>query len=99
MCRATSERSRSRTGEAAVYALDGVDFALEKGKICVILGPSGSGKSTLLVVEAFGSAGVVAFDGHAAKDGWISVIKINEIELFVEFRSLRGIVSLIVAVV
>ena len=36
------------TGEAAVYALDGVDFALEKGKICVILGPSGSGKSTLL---------------------------------------------------
>lgn len=36
------------TGEAAVYALDGVDFSLEKGKICVILGPSGSGKSTLL---------------------------------------------------
>jgi len=35
-------------GEAAVYALDGVDFSLEKGKICVILGPSGSGKSTLL---------------------------------------------------
>ncbi len=36
------------TGEAAVYALDGVDFSLEKGRICVILGPSGSGKSTLL---------------------------------------------------
>ena len=36
------------TGEAAVFALDGVDFSLEKGKICVILGPSGSGKSTLL---------------------------------------------------
>lgn len=36
------------TGEAAVYALDCVDFSLEKGKICVILGPSGSGKSTLL---------------------------------------------------
>ena len=35
-------------GEAAVYALDGVDLSLEKGKICVILGPSGSGKSTLL---------------------------------------------------
>ncbi len=34
------------TGEASVYALDGVDFSLEKGKICVILGPSGSGKST-----------------------------------------------------
>ena len=36
------------TGEAAVYALDGVDFSPEKGKLCVILGPSGSGKSTLL---------------------------------------------------
>ena len=36
------------SGEAAVYALDGVDFSLEKGKSCVILGPSGSGKSTLL---------------------------------------------------
>ena len=36
------------SGEAAVYALDGVDFSLEEGKICVILGPSGSGKSTLL---------------------------------------------------
>lgn len=35
-------------GEAAVYALDGVDLSLEQGKICVILGPSGSGKSTLL---------------------------------------------------
>ena len=36
------------SGEAAVYALDGVDFSLKKGKSCVILGPSGSGKSTLL---------------------------------------------------
>lgn len=36
------------TGDAVVHALDGVDFALDQGKICVILGPSGSGKSTLL---------------------------------------------------
>ena len=35
-------------GDAQVHALDGVDFTLEKGQICVILGPSGSGKSTLL---------------------------------------------------
>jgi len=35
-------------GEAAIYALNGIDFSLEKGKVCVILGPSGSGKSTLL---------------------------------------------------
>ena len=36
------------SGEAEVRALDGVNFSLEKGKICVILGPSGSGKSTLM---------------------------------------------------
>ncbi|MBR6430272.1 MAG: ABC transporter ATP-binding protein [Oscillospiraceae bacterium] len=41
-------KKRYGTGEAAVYALDGVDFSLERGKVCVILGPSGSGKSTLL---------------------------------------------------
>ena len=36
------------SGTAKVNALDGVDFSLEEGKICVILGPSGSGKSTLM---------------------------------------------------
>ena len=41
-------KKRYGEGEAAVFALDGVDLSLEKGKICVILGPSGSGKSTLL---------------------------------------------------
>ena len=39
------------SGEAAVFALDGVDFSLAEEKICVILGPSGSGKSTLLNVD------------------------------------------------
>ena len=54
------------TGEAAVYALDGVDFSLEKGKICVILGPSGSGKSTLLnMIGGLDSldSGEIAVDG------------------------------------
>ena len=35
-------------GESTVHALDGIELALEQGKIYVILGPSGSGKSTLL---------------------------------------------------
>lgn len=48
MIEVTKAKKQYGTGEAAVFALDGVDLSLEKGKICVILGPSGSGKSTLL---------------------------------------------------
>jgi putative ABC transport system ATP-binding protein len=36
------------SGDAAVFALRGVDFTVERGELIVLLGPSGSGKSTLL---------------------------------------------------
>ena len=35
-------------GENRTDVLKGLDFSVEKGEICVLLGPSGSGKSTLL---------------------------------------------------
>ena len=35
-------------GENRTEVLKGLDFYVEKGEICVLLGPSGSGKSTLL---------------------------------------------------
>lgn len=35
-------------GDSAVYAMDGMDFEMEKGELCVIIGASGSGKTTLL---------------------------------------------------
>ncbi|MDO4746008.1 MAG: ABC transporter ATP-binding protein [Bacillota bacterium] len=37
-----------KTGDVEVNALKGVDFEIEKGEICVVVGQSGAGKTTLL---------------------------------------------------
>ena len=39
---------RNKTGDVEVHALDGADFSIEQGELCVILGQSGAGKTTLL---------------------------------------------------
>lgn len=36
------------SGGGAVKALDGVDFQVEQGELCIIVGPSGAGKTTVL---------------------------------------------------
>ena len=41
-----------RVGTVDIHALAGVDFTLDKGDVCCIVGRSGSGKSTLLNVLA-----------------------------------------------
>ena len=54
-----------------VEVLKGINFELEKGKICVLLGPSGSGKSTLLnIIGGIDDAdlGYVSIDSEKTKD-------------------------------
>ncbi len=56
-----------QSGAEKLKILDGIDFELQKGSICTILGPSGSGKSTFLAIlgslERFDSGKVVVY-GH-----------------------------------
>lgn len=54
-----------------VEVLKGIDFTIEKGEICVLLGPSGSGKSTLLnIIGGIDQAdsGCVAINGERMAD-------------------------------
>ena len=52
------------------------------------------GQRGLFSVDAVVAAGVVAFDDHAAKDGRISVVKIDDIHLAGEFSRLGVIAAL-----
>ncbi|MBQ2558287.1 MAG: ABC transporter ATP-binding protein [Lachnospiraceae bacterium] len=55
-----------RVGEVTIPALNGVDFTIEKGEICVVVGASGAGKTPILnILGGMDSAtdGKVLLDG------------------------------------
>ena len=58
-------------GEAKTEVLKGINFSVEKGEICVLLGPYGSGKSTLLnIIGGIDSAdsGYISINGEKTAD-------------------------------
>ena len=64
-------RKEYKMGEVTITAVDGVDFAIEKGEFAIIVGPSGAGKTTVLNMlggmDAC-SGGVITVDGAKISD-------------------------------
>lgn len=59
------------SGETRQEVLKGLNFSVDKGEFCVLLGPSGSGKSTLLnIIGGIDSAdsGYISIKGDKLKD-------------------------------
>ncbi|MDD6160086.1 MAG: ABC transporter ATP-binding protein [Oscillospiraceae bacterium] len=55
-----------KMGEVTINAVDGVDFAIEKGEFAIIVGPSGAGKTTVLNMLGGMDActdGIITVDG------------------------------------
>ncbi len=60
-----------RMGEVTINAVDGVDFAIEKGEFAIIVGPSGAGKTTVLNMLGGMDActdGTITVDGVRVSD-------------------------------
>lgn len=60
-------RKTYQMGSVEVHAVDGMNFEIEKGELCVIVGPSGAGKTTVLnMLGGMDSAtsGTIMLDGR-----------------------------------
>ena len=69
------------SGSNKVTVLKGIDFSLERGEFCVLLGPSGSGKSTFLrcmnLLER-PTSGQIIFDGIDITDPKTDINKVRQ---------------------
>lgn len=83
-----------KNGESEIYALDHINFEIEKGELCVIVGPSGAGKTTLLnILGGMDSAtsGVVLLDGReisALKEKELTDYRRNDVGFVFQFYNL-----------
>ncbi len=82
------------TGEAAVKALDGVSFSVQKGEFVAIVGSSGSGKSTLLHVlggvdrPTSGKVFVDNTDIYALNETKLAIFRRRQVGLIYQFYNL-----------
>ena len=82
------------SGDAAVRALDGVSFTVERGEFVAVMGASGSGKSTLL--HLLGgvdkpTSGRITLDGvslYDQKEEELTVFRRRQIGLVYQFYNL-----------
>ena len=89
------------TGESRVDVLKGIQFSVEKGEICVLLGPSGSGKSTLLHILGGvdrPTKGKVYFDGvdvYQQKEDQLAIFRRRQVGLIYQFYNLIPILNVV----
>jgi putative ABC transport system ATP-binding protein len=83
-----------RMGETVVEALRGIDLAIPRGELVVLLGPSGSGKSTLLNIMGgldHATEGRILVDGQdltEADDRALTAFRRREVGFIFQFYNL-----------
>ena len=83
-----------KSGDVKVCALDGADFYIEEGELCVILGQSGAGKTTLLNILGGMdrlTSGSVFLDGNEISqynDKLLALYRRNDIGFVFQFYNL-----------
>ena len=86
-----------KTGDVEVHALDGADFSIEKGELCVILGQSGAGKTTLLNILGGMdtlTSGTVVLDGQtisSLKEKELAEYRRSDVGFVFQFYNLTAI--------